>query len=93
MSLQRKEVVAKEGQEQYQDHNLQNQARLGNVDTHVHVFCGVGGCGEASTGGLEDETGDVCGNEDPVEQAGVEAGEGDVCSRDAAKSSLNMKHN
>jgi hypothetical protein len=62
---------------------LQAQTGFGDVDARVDVGLGVGGCGEGAAGGLEDEAGDVCGDEEPVEEAGVETGEGEVCFCDA----------
>lgn len=64
-------VVAKGHDEEEEDDDLQDQTSHGDVDAHAAV--GRGGHGTA--GSLEDEADDIKGDEDPVEELGLEAGE------------------
>lgn len=64
-----------------QDNDLQRQTGHGDVHADLVVAVGVGGQGAA--GGLENQADDVEGDEDPVEELGVEAGQiwGEVYDR------------
>lgn len=67
-------VVGKGADEGSQDNDLQSQTGHGHVDAQVGggaALAGVGGHGTA--GGLEDEANDVKGDEDVVEQLGLES--------------------
>lgn len=66
-------VVPKGGEEGDEDDDLEDEAGHGDVDAGLVGAAGVGGQGAA--GGLEDEADDVGGDEDPVEELGLEAGE------------------
>ena len=81
-------VVTESDDEEEKDDDLQDQTSHGDVDTHVVVGRG----GHGTTGGLEDEADDIEGDEDPVEELGLEArelrgeendrlGEGDIDGR------------
>ena len=81
------EVVGKGAEEDDEHNDLQGEARHGDVDAGAVVALLLGG--EGAAGGLQDEADDVKGDEDPVEELGVEArqvggevddglGEGDV---------------
>lgn len=66
-------VVAKGGDEEDQDNDLQAETGLGDVDTGLVGAGGVGGHG--ASGGLQGEADDVEGDEDVVEELGLEAGQ------------------
>lgn len=64
-------VVAKAGDEEDQDNDLQTETGQGDVDARLGGAGGVGGHG--ASGGLEGEADDVEGDEDVVEELGLEA--------------------
>lgn len=82
-------VVAESDDEEEEDDDLQDQTSHRDVDTNITAV--VRG-GHGTTGGLEDEADDIEGDEDPVEELGLEArklrgeendrlGEGDIDGR------------
>ena len=66
-------VVGKGGDKGSQDNDLQGETGQGDVDARVLGVVGFGRQGTA--GGLQDEADDVKGDEDPVEELRLEAGE------------------
>lgn len=66
-------VVGEAGDESRQHNDLQGQAGHGDVDARVVGAAGLGG--QRAAGGLQDEADNVKGDEDPVEELWLEAGE------------------
>ena len=64
-------VVGESGDEDDEDNNLKDETDHGDGDTGVIV----GASGHGTAGGLEGEADDIEGDEDPVEQLGLEARE------------------
>jgi hypothetical protein len=77
-----KEVVSEHDAKGKQDDDLEDQAGHGNVN--ANLAGASGGRGHAAAGGLEDEADNVGGDEDVVEEFGVEAGEFEAKLGDAA---------
>jgi hypothetical protein len=67
------EVVSKGNDKGKEDNDLEDEAGHGDVDADVVAVTGLGGHG--TTDGLEDEADEVKGDEDPVEELGLEAGQ------------------
>lgn len=65
-------VVGEGDDEEHEDDDLKGQTSHRDVDTGLRV---VHDGGHGTAGGLEDQADDVEGEEDPVEELGLEAGE------------------
>ena len=67
-------VVGESSDESDNDDDLEDQTGHGDVDARVVGIVGFF-CGDGTTGSLQDQADDVGGDEDPVEELGLEAGE------------------
>ena len=74
----RKQVVDEERKEEHQHNDLQDETRFGDVHTDIYGAESFTCRGKSTACGLKHKADDIGGNEEVIEELGVEAGDGCV---------------
>lgn len=77
------DVVCEEEAEYRQGRDLENETRLGDFDSDLDLILGLCPARLDTADRLEDKRDDIKGNEDPIEELGVESRKGSIDEIDA----------